>query len=44
MVDEVSDASDVIGEFLGKRESFSDQARAALAQGVVKALDVIGLA
>jgi hypothetical protein len=36
------DSTNVIGEFLGKRQRGAHQARNALAQRVVEALDAIG--
>lgn len=44
MVDEVPERANVIGQLFRKRECLSDEATAALAQGIVEALDVIGLA
>src|SRR4029450_12972127 len=44
VTDEEFDSTDMIGELLGKRQRVAHQPGHALAQGVVKALDVIGLA
>jgi hypothetical protein len=44
MADEQLDGTDMIDEFLGKRQRLTYQARHALAQCVVEPLDVIGCA
>ena len=43
MMEEVEDRADVVIELLGKGEGLAAQAADTLAQGVVEALDVIGL-
>ena len=42
MADEIFDNIDVVREFLGERQRVADEARDALAQGVIEALDMIG--
>jgi hypothetical protein len=44
MADEQLDGTDMIGQFLGKRQRLTYQARHALAQCVVEPLEVIGCA
>jgi hypothetical protein len=42
VADEILDRTDVMGQFLGERQRFSDQTRDALSQRVIEALDIIG--
>ena len=42
MADEILDRTDVMGQFLGERQCFTDQTREALPQRVIEALDMIG--
>jgi hypothetical protein len=42
VTDEILYRADVIDQYLGKRERFSDQTRDPLSQGTVESLDVIG--
>lgn len=44
VVDKVPERADVIDQLFRKRERLSDEAATALAQGVVEALDMIGMA
>lgn len=44
MVDEQPDSADVVDELFGEGQGFPNQPRAALAQSVVEAFDVVGLA
>jgi CheY-like chemotaxis protein len=44
VVDKVPEGADVIDQLFRERERLSDEAATALAQGVVEALDMIGLA
>jgi hypothetical protein len=44
VADEELDGTDMMGELLGKRQRLTYQARHALAQRIVEALDVIGFA
>jgi hypothetical protein len=44
VVNEVPDSPDVVFKFLGEGQSFSNQARDPLPQGIVETLDVIGQA
>ena len=43
MADEIPNRTDMVGKLLGERQSFTHQPRHPLPQGIVKALDVIGL-
>ena len=42
-MDEQPDSTEMVSEFFGERQGFSDQPRDALTQGVVEAFDVVGL-
>ena len=42
MADEISDGTDVVGQFLGERQRFAYKTRQTLPQRVVEAFDVIG--
>jgi hypothetical protein len=42
VADELRDRTNVVSEFLGERQRFTDQTREALAQRVIEALDMIG--
>jgi hypothetical protein len=42
VADEIFDRTDMMGQFLGERQCFTDQTREALPQRVIKALKVMG--
>jgi hypothetical protein len=42
VADEISDGTDVVGQFLGERQRFADETGQTLSQRVVEAFDVIG--
>jgi hypothetical protein len=44
MVDVVPESADVIGELFRERERLADKPAAALAQRIVEAFDMVGLA